>query len=184
LKQLQGYFTNNPTYQNEPLGVTAVIAGELHDTFSEAVSAVNACNGDVQNKRAARDAAVAALDYRMRGVITEFGQLIGPLDGRWLDLGLKRPGTEETPETPEFTLEAGAAGHLVVNVSSTPRMKSVRVWKQQVGVDAEPLFAGTFQDRRIDLNTFTSGSTVRVQVAAVNDGGESPRSAASEKVVS
>ena len=82
-----------------------------------------------------------------------------------------------------FTVENGAAGHLVVNVEPTPRMQSIRVWKQQVGVDADPVFAGTFQDRRIDLNTFTPGATVRVQVSAVNDGGESPRSAAVEAIV-
>jgi hypothetical protein len=83
-----------------------------------------------------------------------------------------------------FIVENGATGHLVVDVEPTPRMESVRVWTQRVGVDAEPVSAGTFQDRRIDLNTFTAGSTVRVQVSAVNDGGESPRSAAVEKVVS
>jgi hypothetical protein len=183
VKQLQTYFAANPTRQNEPLGVTAVLAGTLYDEFTSAVSTVNACNGDVQNKRAARDAAVEALDNRMRGVIAEFAQLVGPLDGRWLDLGLNRPGANETPDTPDFTLESGAPGHLVVNVGSTLRMQSIRVWKQQVGVDAEPVFAGTFQDRRIDLNTFTSGSKVQVQVSAVNDGGESPRSTVVEKVV-
>jgi hypothetical protein len=52
-----------------------------------------------------------------------------------------------------------------------------------LGTDAQPILAGTFRDRHIDLNTFTSGTTVRVAVSAVNGGGESARSTTVEKTV-
>ncbi len=77
----------------------------------------------------------------------------------------------------------GASGHLVVDLRETPRAESFRIWTQRLGTDEQPILAGSFRDRHIDLNTFTAGTIVRVAVSAVNSGGESPRSTPVEKTV-
>ncbi|MBI2924900.1 MAG: hypothetical protein HYY24_04250, partial [Verrucomicrobia bacterium] len=97
LKRLQIHLSKNPTQENAPLQVTSAVAGTLHTALSDAVSAVNASRGDLQAKKQARDAAAAALSKRIRGVIKELSQLIGPKDGRWLEFGLNMPGAVELP---------------------------------------------------------------------------------------
>ncbi len=184
LKRLQIHLAANPTQENAPLHVTSAVAGTLHTALSDAVSAVNASRGDQQAKKQARDAALAALSKRIRGVIKELSQLIGPNDGRWLEFGLKMPGAVELPGVVGgLEVQGAGAGHLFVRWNGSPRADRYRVRKQVIGTDNEFVDGATVTETNANLNTFPSGARVRVEVSAVNEAGESAPSQAVEALV-
>src|SRR4030095_2582981 len=111
-----------------PGKVTSVKAGELHLALSTAVSTANACRGDSQVKKQARDIALEALTKRLRGVIAELSQLISDTDGRWLDFGLNMPGAVELPEVVEgVVVESSATGHRRVRWNASARAQRYRI---------------------------------------------------------
>jgi hypothetical protein len=70
----------------------------------------------------------------------------------------------------------GAPGHLVAGWSDATRAERYRVYKQVVSVDNDFVRAMTVTDTDADMNTFTTGSRVRVKVTAFNARGESQAS--------
>lgn len=185
LSSLQGYFTAHPEHENAPLGVTAAQAGTLFNALSDARSAIHAKLTEIGQKKAARDTAVRALRKQMRGLLDELAQLLDENDPLWHGFGFVPPGGEDTPDVPEApTLTAGAAGQVIVDWPDAPRATSYRVFKQEVGIDADFVRAETVSDSDALLNGLTSGVTLRVRIVAVNDeGDESQASEASEIVV-
>ncbi len=183
LKSLESYFTAHAGHEVAALGVTAAQATALHDAFSTGVSDTNAAKSEQVAKREARDAAIEALQKRLRGLIGELEQLIGPDDERWLDFGFNIPGADQTPEPPTgLTVRGGASGHLVADWEGGARATHYRVYKQVAGSE-EFVLAATVNDSDADLNTFTSGSLVKVRVTAVNGSGESLPSETVEQTV-
>lgn len=184
LKSLEFYFDDHPAHEVATLNVTAARAATLHDAFSTGTSGTNSAKSGQKIKREARKAALEALRKRLRGLIAELEQLIGPDDERWLDFGFNIPSAGQMPEAPSgLTLRGGAAGHLVASWPGTPRATHFRVYKQVVGQPGDFVLAATVSDTDADLNTFASGAHVRVQVTAVNANGESQPSEPVEQVV-
>ena len=184
LKSLELYLTAHPSYEVAALNVTHAQAATLHAALSDTVSAVNQAKGEQRRKREARDAAAETLRNRLRGLVGELEQLIGPDAPRWLDFGLRVPDDESLPDMPaDLVLRGGAAGHLVADWSEAGRADRYRVYKQVVGVDADFVLATTVTDADADMNTFTPGAHVRVKVTALNERGESQPSAVVEHQV-
>jgi hypothetical protein len=174
LKSLELFFAAHPDYEVGSLNVTQAQAAALHEALSDAVSAVNQAKGDQRGKREARDAAAESLRNRLRGLVGELTQLIGPDDERWLDFGWRVPDDESLPDAPtDLVVAGGAQGHLVAGWSDAARADRYRVYKQVVGVDSDFALATTVGDSDADMNTFTSGAHVRVKVTALNARGES-----------
>jgi hypothetical protein len=93
LKSVELFLTKNPAHEvsTPKLTVTAARALALHDALFAARAAVNKHDRDSSDALTARDRAEEKLRVRLRGLIDELGQLLDPLDARWLAFGLKRP---------------------------------------------------------------------------------------------
>ena len=186
LGSLKNYFTANPTSEvNTPkLVLTAVKAGTLATALSDARSAVNDGNTDAGNKKNTRDAAVTALTTRMSGLIAELGQLLDDNSPVWDAFGFNEPGASSTPDVPEaLIITPGTAGVLHLDWADARLATRYRVWKQVVGVDANFIAVATVNDSNATLTGLPSGKTVKIQVTAANDAGESGASAEASAVV-
>ena len=185
LADLRDYFTTHAAQEVVALNITATQAGTLFTALSTARSAVNNALSEVADKKAARDGTVRSLNRRMRGLVDELGQLLEDSDPRWVAFGLLAPGASETPDSPDgIVLVAGAEpGSILVDWADVPRALRYRVFKQVIGTDANFVPAATVNDSDATLTGFTTGATVRIQITAVNDAGESQPSAAVEIVV-
>jgi hypothetical protein len=184
LGKLRDYFTANPARENAPLVITAAQANSLFTALSDARSAANQGNTNAVEKKTLRDAAVTALRKRMRGLIDELEQLLADEDARWYAFGLNPPGAPATPEVPDgLALAGGGPGTVDADWSDAARAEHYRVWKQVVGVDADFVAVGSPTDSDFTLTGLPSGATVKVQITAVNDAGESQPSTTQQMVV-
>jgi hypothetical protein len=184
LRALQNYFANHATYENAPMGITAVAAGVLFNAMSDKRSALNESTVQVAMSKAVRDAAMRDLRSKIRGCIAELEQLLPDNDPRWYGFGLNPPAAPETPETPEgVELVNAGPGRVAASWEGAPRADRYRVLKQIVGVDAEPVPVETVYDTEFTFTNLPAGKTLRVLVEAVNDAGTSIPSEAIEIVV-
>jgi hypothetical protein len=184
IKSIENYLVAHPNMESQASNVTHDFASDLYDSLSASMSALATAWASQRAKSASRAVAVQALRVRLRALINELAGLLSSSDPRWLDFGFNVPADNSTPDAPEdLTLTAGARGHLVAEWPATPRAMHYHVFKQVVGVDADFVLAKTVTDAEANLNTFTSGATVRVEVTAVNSTGESLPSAPVEQVV-
>jgi hypothetical protein len=184
LHALQNYFANHSVYENADLGVTAEQARLLNDTLVAARSAVDESYTQMAAAKNARDAAVRELRRRMRGCIEELSQLMEDNDPRWYAFGLNPPAAPETPEPVDAVeLVATGAGHASASWETAPRADRFRVFKQIVGVDAEPVLVDTVRDTQFGFSGLTAGQKLRVQVQAGNDVGYAPPSETVEIMV-
>ncbi len=185
LADLRDYLAGHATQEVAALNVTSAQAGILFTALSTARSTVNLALSTVADKKVARDETVRSLNRRMRGLIDELGQLLEDSDPRWSAFGLVAPGASETPDSPDSViLVAGVvAGTILVDWADVPRALRYRVFKQVVGTDANFLPSATVSDSDATLTGFPSGATIRIQVTAVNDAGESQPSEAAEFVL-
>jgi hypothetical protein len=184
LQNLKVYFTGHGAQENQALGVTAAQAGALHDALLASRDTVHACNADLAQKKAARDEAVKALRKKMQDLINELSQLLSGSDPRWLRFRLNLPDAVDMAEiVGNVRVESTVPRHLFVSWNRSVRAERYRVRKQVVGVDSEFVDGPTVSGTTVDLNTFNSGSIVRVQVTAINEAGETQPSTVVEKQV-
>ncbi|MCX6901484.1 MAG: hypothetical protein NT105_22620 [Verrucomicrobia bacterium] len=170
---LKIYFTANPTREVAGLGVTAVNAEAKFQALSDGRDAVEHKTQEQAAKKDARDAAVAGLRKRVRGLIDELTTLLSDTDTRWHAFGLNRPADPDTPEIVEsLTLAMGAAGVIVASWPGAPRATRYRPFVQIVGVNEEPVARDPVHDLTVNLTGFTTGQTVKVYIVAANDAGE------------
>ncbi len=184
LGMLRDYFTANPAQENAQLNVTAAQAGALHTALSDAQAASAAALVDKGQKRAARNAARKALEKRLRGLVYELGQLLGPADPKWLAFGLNIPGSETTPDAPSaLVLTLGGPGEVLVDWDDVANADHYRVFKQEVGVDADFVHVGSPDDSDFTIDGLTGGNVLRVKVSAVSGSLEGPTSDVAEITV-
>ena len=184
LAKLRDYFTNNPTKENAALNVTAARAATLFTALSDARSALNAQQTVIGQKKGLRDAAVDKLQARMRGLIGELEQLLGPLDPRWLAFGLNMPGAAETPDTAE-SLVLTLLGPTAIFADWDNALRALRYHVEifVVGVDTDFRRVQTVEQSEATQTDMPAGRTVRVRIISVNDAGSAPPSAVAEIAV-
>lgn len=170
---LKIYFTANPTREVAAMGVTAALAEAKFQAVSDGRDAVEHKTQEQAAKKEARDAAVAGLRKRVRGLIDELTTLLSDTDTRWHAFGLNRPADPDTPEIVEsVSLSMGAAGVIVASWPAAPRATRYRPFVQIVGVDEEAAARDPVHDTTVNLTGFTTGQTVKVYIIAANDAGE------------
>jgi len=185
LAKLRDYFTANPTKENAALNVTATRAGALFTALSDARSALHAKQTEIGQKKVLRDAAVAKLEDRMRGLIGELEQLLDPLDPRWLAFGLNMPGAPETPD-PVESLLLTLIGPTAVFADWDNALRALRYHVEifVVGVDTDFRHVQTvIGESEATLTDLPAGRTVRVRIISVNDAGSAPPSGVVEIAV-
>jgi hypothetical protein len=186
LARLKDFFTAHPEMElpNPPQNVTTAQADALFQALSKARNDVAEKQNELGGKKAARDAAEAALRARLAHGIEELGQLLGPDDPRWHALGLNLPSDPETPEqVTGLVATATTPGTLFVDWEDARRAGHYRVLIQVVGADADFRQADRRDESDATLTGLPSGATVKVKVTAANDASEGPASEVIEAVV-
>jgi len=115
------------------------------------------------------------LRNRLRGLIGELEQKMGPLDSRWLAFGLNRPGAEDAPDAPvntEATPMGG--GQVFVKCHRVPRTDYYQIWIQIVGVDENFRRADSPDGPEKLLEALPVGATVKIKMRAVNEANPGP----------
>jgi len=182
LESMKNYLTANPGKENAQEGVTAVEATARFTALKTARA--NLEGFDLTGAKNARNAAVDALRKRMRGLVVELGQLLPDHDTRYHSFGLNAPNDPETPEAPtDVVLAPGAPGYIVARWSKARRADRYKIFRKVVGTDNDFQYVDTVTGLEATLNTIPSGSTVEVELRAVNNAGESPFSEAHQIVV-
>ena len=185
LNALNLYLTANPTKENAPLGVTAVIANTLYNELSTARSDANQSVTDMINAMQARDTSEKVLRASMRGLIGELTQRLAGDDPLWYAFGLVPPDSLDTPDQPTgLTLTPQGDGSIRADWLNAPRAGGYIIEVQVVGVDAafRPLMTAT--ESEATLFGLPAGAMVKVRVIAVNaEGDQSPPSAVVQVLV-
>ncbi|MDB6025227.1 MAG: hypothetical protein JWM68_1450 [Verrucomicrobiales bacterium] len=174
LEAFKAFFTAHPELEDPLHHITAAHCQVLYDQLLVAQNNVNTQVAAVDNLLEARDAAAEKLRKRIRGVIDEMAQLIGPMDARWVAFGFNKPGATETPDAVEGLIAVLIGpGTAALKWKAPARADHYRVWRRIIGVDAEPVAVGSPADLDFNLENLPAASTVEIYVSAVNDGGES-----------
>jgi hypothetical protein len=149
----------------------------LNGEFTAAVQGVTNCRQDARTKRDARDGAEAALEKKLRCLWTELESVLSPTDPRWLRFIDRIPGDLRVPEKVEnVTASAQTGGIIVLDWPDAARAARYKIFKQVLGVDAQPVLAATVEDSDGQINSVPEGVTVRLQIVPTNGVGDGPAS--------
>lgn len=173
---LKNYLTVRPTQENAALSVTALKANTLFTELGARRAAVNAQAATLKTLLNAADLKAGTLRDTLRALLEEMALKLDPLDPLWLAFGFNMPGQRQTPDMPK-NVSATLIGANAIRVKwdAAPRAEHYRVWKKVVGVDLDYVQVGGPFDLDFDIEALPANSAVEIQVSAVNNGGESPR---------
>jgi hypothetical protein len=177
LKTFHDYLVANPALEVDAKDITAVKADDLFTDLKAARTAVNEQETVTNLALALRNSKASLLRKRLRGLISELSQKMGPLDERWLSFGLNKPGAVETPEqVANLVAVLIGPGVVATKWDAAARAKYYHVFKKVVGVDDQYVLVGSPADIDFNLEGLPAGQTVDIVVAAVNNGGEGVQS--------
>jgi len=183
VKAIEQFLVANPALAVVDV-VTAVLAGALYSDLADAMAAAAQAKVEQRQKKAVRDAALAALRLRIQALRAELKPLLAADDPRWIDFGFNVPTDVFVTDAPEgVKLTLNAMGHLVASWDDTVNTDRFRVYQRVTGTNTEYVPVATTTDTTFDLGTFASGAHVDVQVTAINAAGESVPSQTVEIVV-
>ncbi|HET6407643.1 MAG TPA: hypothetical protein VFG14_07165 [Chthoniobacteraceae bacterium] len=173
LLEFHAYFQLHPERESVERNVNAARALAL-------VTQIDAAQLNVAAKESARVAAKQARDDAFNLLRQRIGDLRGELDltledddARWYQFGFRRPIDGRIPTPVEgLVLGAGAAGEVIAQWQASARVLNYRVMRTVVGVDEDPVEVGLFSDLTAVIRPLPIGATVRVEVSARNNSGE------------
>ena len=172
LEKFALYFANHAAHENVALLFTGARATFLCTALTDALAVIDNCKVDTRDKRDKRDAAEILLDKTLHTLWTELETVLPPTDPRWLKFIDRIPGDPRVPEAVEdVTAQAQPGGIIVLDWDDATRAASYQVYKQVVGVDAEPVLALTVDESDAQLTGLPHGATVRLQIIATNSVG-------------
>jgi hypothetical protein len=183
LKSLAEYLAANPAHENPStqvkLEMTAARAAALHQALSDARNAAMAHRAEQQRLREIRDAAVTQLRKRLRGAISELGQILDKGDSRWLAFGLNRPSAATVPVRPETLALRPVPGlnntaDLLVDWAESPGAERYRVFRRIEGQDDDFVSVDTVSESEMVVRGLPADARVAIRVIAANAAGESP----------
>ena len=181
LTGIKAYFTNNPDHESVKLKLTAALADGALGAFTAVVSGGRNCRIYQLSRREARDEANTALENKLNVLWTELETVLSLKDVRWLKFIDRVPGAPRVPEPVEsIVAEAQPGGIIVLDWPEASRADHYKVYKQVVGVDAEPVLAATVNDSDAELTDLPPGARVKIQVVATNGAGDAAASAVIE----
>lgn len=178
LETMEKFFTDNPAYEVAAWNVTAAEVDVQYNKIVNAREAVREAQANVTGKIALRREAEAEMYATLGDLRKELSRLIEPMDVIWKTFGFNLPGASATPDAPQ-NLVVMLIGNNEVSLKwkAAPRAEYYRVWKRVLGVEDEFVAVGSPADVDFTLQNLPSTSQVELAVSAVNNGGESPKSA-------
>jgi len=174
---LQTYLGDHPALEVAGLNITAAVAEQTAGELTDAKTAVVLQKAAVGTALTNRKQKEKALRRRLRGTAEELNRLIGPVDDRWTAFGFNKPGLKQTPPVPTKLSAVLVGSGLSLKWEKAPRAEYYRIWLKVNGVDQELLPVGSPADPNFTIESVPVQSVVEVAVSAVNNGGESARSA-------
>ncbi|MBA4147840.1 MAG: fibronectin type III domain-containing protein [Verrucomicrobia bacterium] len=178
LLSLKAYLTAHPEHENTPLQATAARAATVHNELIAARNAVNRQKTIWELAMTARDLRAAQVRKQLRALIKELSVRLTPLDERWAAFGFNKPGAKVRPDAPtNVTVVSVAENAVAVQWDKAPGAEYYRVSIKVVGVDEEPRVVGTPADTDFMFEELPANAEVEVTISALNNGGESVRSA-------
>ena len=185
LTGLKGYFTTNAAMESAALNITAAIATSLHTALSDARTAASNAKAAAKSTNMTLGEKKRALQERYRKSIDELDGLLSDDDPRWYDFGLNRPDDPKTPGVPDgVDATALGGGRVLITLIGSRRANSFNYYKQEVGVDAEPVKLLNTEGTQHTAESLPVGATLIFTVRGVNDAGEGPASPPDQVVVS
>ncbi|MDB6025358.1 MAG: hypothetical protein JWM68_1581 [Verrucomicrobiales bacterium] len=177
LQAYKAFYVANPLRENVPSNLTAAQAQVLYDQLNVASNNVSFKRAQVLGLKDVRDGATVQLRKRIRDVIKELEMRLDPLDSRWIAFGLNRPGAQETPDgVGQLTAVLIGPNAAALKWPAPARAEFYHVFRRIQGVDAEMVLIGSPADLDFNIENLPSNAHVDLAVAAVNSGGEGPRS--------
>jgi hypothetical protein len=176
LTLLRGYKEFYQAHPEQEVVVKDLTAVKFDDAYTELFTAVNAAETQKAvsfDLRDIRNLKATNLRKRMRGLIEEINQNIGPLDPRWKAFGFNQPGAVATPDQVTglvVTLLGG--GVAAAKWEPVAGASHYRVYKKVANIDADYVAVATSTDPNYNIEGLPSAATVDIVVAAVNTGGE------------
>ncbi len=170
------YLLTHATHESVVLGVTAALFTQKLTALNAALTTVTDCRRDQRQRREARDTAESALSAALQKLWTELRTVLAPTDARWLEFIDRVPGDPRVPEAVEDVEALAQPGIIALDWEDAGRAARYKVFKQVVGVDAEPVLADTVEASELELTGVPAGATVRLQIVASNAVGDAPAS--------
>lgn len=176
-ESFKDYFTANADHENADLEITAANATTLLANVVAARAAVNTQKAIVGNLIQVRDQKLDKLRTRIRGLVSELGQLLDPMSAGWKAYGFNVPGAMEMPEEVE-NVSAILIGPTAASVKwdASARAEYYRVWMKVHGSEGDYLPVGSPADLDFTLENLPANSQIDIVVSAVNNGGETQMS--------
>jgi len=176
LQLVRDYFTANAGKEAFQLNVTGAEATVQLTALTTTKAVTEGCRFDQRSKRDLRDVAEEALDKKLRCLWNELESILDPLDPRWLKFIDRIPGDPRVPEPVEEVVAAAQPGVITLDWEDTTRAAHYKIFKQVVGVDAEPVLFTTVDDSDAQVTGLPVGATVKLQIVATNSVGDAPAS--------
>jgi hypothetical protein len=174
MEALRAFYTNHPELQLPTASLSAEGTGDLLEVLMEAQSAVASQQSVMRVARNERDLRAKQMRTRVVALVQELKQLIGPMDPRWLNFGLNRPGALEVPEPPtNLQVEMAGNSSAALRWNRGARSSHYRVYVKVHGVDAQYLHVASPADQDCMLENLRAGASHEVVIRAVNATGES-----------
>ena len=175
LTSLRNYFRSNADQENASLKVTAARAETLLEAIRQAGEATEAARTARALARSVYETSLDKLRQRIQGLRDELDQLLTDDDMRWTRFGFIRPIEGRIPEPlTSLTLRPGVARQVQVSWPRAKRAKRYRVkWWVKTSVNPQVYELPSVKDFAINIDQLTSGTTVVVEVTAVNKSGPS-----------
>ncbi|MDB6024033.1 MAG: hypothetical protein JWM68_256 [Verrucomicrobiales bacterium] len=179
LEAMVAYLTAHPALEAPMYHITAARAQMLLTALSDARRVTDDQVITVSRLMKVRDEKFTAVRKGLRGLIAELNDELDPLDLRWKAFGFNMPGADETPE--EAT---GVTGTLITPTTAAVKWPAAarggfyHVYQRVQGIDADWRLVGSPADLDFTMENLPNRAHVDIVVAAVNNGGEGPRSEA------
>ena len=174
VERLSGYYRDHPELESVEQDLNSVRAANLFKSLCAAENAVASQVSAVGTLQKRRDEKFLQLKRRLRGLVKELEDLIGPNDPRWLSFGLNLPGAHQTPDVPEeVTVELVQPDAAAVKWKRAPRAEYYHVFMKVEGVDEDFVRIGSPIDPSFIIRSLPANATVHIAISALNDGGES-----------
>jgi hypothetical protein len=175
LENVKLYFTEHPDHENAAKEYTAAKAGSVCTPLTDAVANVEDCKFEARTKFDLRDKAIRLLDKKLSELRKELETVLEPTDPRWLKFFDRIPGDPRVPDQVEEVTASVAGNIMIVNWPDAPRADHYKLFKQVVGVDAEPVLVSSVEDSDAQFPV-TPGTVVKLQVVPSNAMGDGPAS--------
>ncbi|MBA4148877.1 MAG: fibronectin type III domain-containing protein [Verrucomicrobia bacterium] len=178
LTKLGSHLTANPALGVAESNLVAAKTLALENALTTANAAVNQKKADRQRLHEDRAAKAEEVRFLMREVLSTLRLKLTPLDSRWVEFGLNKPGAQPIPPVPEgVTAVLIGTNAISIKWPAVVRAEYCRIWARVIGVDEEMRHVGTSSDLDFLLEQLPGNSQVEIALSAVNNGGESGKSA-------